>query len=85
MGHIPACIACDESVAEKWEGPVDESIRRSSRKMDRLRLSMESVGMDVFATAKKVGWDIQPIPCADYEYGKREHGDIRSVALLIIE
>ncbi|MCQ1538215.1 DUF2284 domain-containing protein [Methanocalculus taiwanensis] len=84
FGAYP-CIFCDECVVEEWEGPVDESIRRSCRQMDRVRPSMESVGMDVFATAKKVGWDIQPIPCAGYEYGKIEHGDIRSVALLLIE
>lgn len=83
--EVYPCIFCEESVAEEWDGPIDESIRRSCRKMDRVRPSMESVGMDVFATAKKVGWDIEPICCAGYEYGKIEHGDIRSVALLLIE
>lgn len=84
FGAYP-CIFCDECVAEEWDGPVDESIRRTCRRMDRVRPSMESVGMDVFATARKAGWNIQPIPCAGFEYGKIEHGNIQSVALLLIE
>lgn len=83
FGAYP-CIFCETCIAEEAEGSVDESLRRRCRMMDRVRPSMEAVGMDVFATARKVGWEIDPIPCADLEYGKIIHGNIRSVGLLLI-
>jgi hypothetical protein len=46
---------------------------------------MESAGMDVFATAKKVGWDISTIPCKDMEYGKIVHANIVSYGLVLID
>jgi hypothetical protein len=53
--------------------------------MDLVRPSMEAAGMDVFATARKVGWDIHTIPCKDLEYGKVTRFDLVSVGLLLLE
>jgi len=86
FGAYP-CIYCEHQhcVAEEQTGVVDESIRRLCRHMDLVRPTMEGAGMDVFATAKKAGWDIQTIPCKDLEYGKIEHGNIVSIGLVLIE
>ncbi len=84
FGAYP-CIYCDRCVAEETEGTVDESFRRKCRNMDRVRPSMEAAGMDVFATAKKVGWEISTIPCKDLEYGMVTRFDFRSVGLLLID
>ncbi|NYT05739.1 MAG: DUF2284 domain-containing protein [Methanomicrobiales archaeon] len=84
FGAYP-CIFCHPCVAEEREGPVDESMRRFCRHQDLLRPSMEAAGIDVFATARHAGWDIRPIPCRDMEYGKIMHGDIRSVALVLVD
>ncbi|MFP4171050.1 MAG: DUF2284 domain-containing protein [Methanomassiliicoccales archaeon] len=84
MGAYP-CIYCDHCVAEEQEGPVNESLRRLCRHMDKVRPSMEGSGIDVFATAKRVGWDLSTIPCRNMEYGKIEHTDIRSVGILLME
>jgi predicted metal-binding protein len=84
FGGYP-CIYCEECVAEVCEGVVDESIRRKCRHMDMVRPSMEAAGMDVFATAKNAGWDLQTIPCKNREYGKIMHSDIVSVALVLID
>jgi hypothetical protein len=46
---------------------------------------MEAAGMDVFATAKKAGWDLSTIPCRDMEYGKIIHSNIVSIGLVLIE
>jgi len=84
FGGYP-CIYCEECVAEECTGTVDESIRRKCRHMDMVRPSMEAAGMDVFATAKNAGWDLQTIPCRNMEYGKVMHSDIVSVGLVLIE
>jgi predicted metal-binding protein len=84
FGGYP-CIYCEECIAEQCEGPVDESMRRKCRHMDLVRPSMEAAGMDVFATAKKVGWELSTIPCKDMEYGKVIHGNIVSFGLVLIE
>jgi len=84
FGGYP-CIFCEECVAEQCEGVVDESIRRMCRHMDMVRPSMEAAGMDVFATAKKAGWELSTIPCKDLEYGKVIHGDIVSIGLVLLE
>jgi hypothetical protein len=55
------------------------------RDLDKVRPSMEAAGMDVFATAKNVGWDLETIPCKDNEYGKIIHSDIHSIGLVLIE
>ena len=72
-------------MAEEAEGNVDESMRRTCRHMDMVRPSMEAAGMDVFATARKAGWELQTIPCRDLEYGKVVHSDITSIGLVLLE
>jgi predicted metal-binding protein len=86
FGAYP-CIYCEHQhcVAEEHEGVVDESIRRLCRHMDLVRPTMEGAGIDVFATARNVGWDLHIVPCMDMEYGKIMHADIRSIGLVLIE
>lgn len=84
FGAYP-CIYCEHCVAEESSGPVDRSMKRLCRHMDKVRPSMESAGMDVFATARKAGWDISTIPCKDMEYGKIVHANIVSFALVLID
>jgi predicted metal-binding protein len=84
FGGYP-CIYCEECIAEQCEGNVDESMRRKCRHMDLVRPSMEAAGMDVFATAKKAGWELSTIPCRDMEYGKIIHSNIVSIGLVLIE
>jgi len=64
---------------------VDESYRRFCRSPDRVRPSMEAAGMDVFATAAKVGWEIRTIPSRNLEYGKIVRPDVVSVGLVLLE
>jgi predicted metal-binding protein len=79
------CIYCERCVAEEAEGPVDRSMKRLCRHMDKVRPSMEAAGIDVFATARNAGWELSTIPCKDLEYGKIVHADIVSFALVLIE
>jgi len=60
-------------------------MRRKCRHMDLVRPSMEAAGMDVFATAKKVRWELSTIPCKDMEYGKVMHSNIVSIGLVLLE
>lgn len=84
LGAYP-CIYCEHCVAEEHGGVVDESMRRLCRHMDKVRPSMEAAGIDVFATARNVGWELSTIPCKDLEYGKIVHGDIVSIGLVLID
>lgn len=86
FGAYP-CIYCEHQhcVAEESEGPVDESLRRKCRHLDLVRPTMEGAGIDVFATARKAGWEISTIPCQDLEYGKIQHGNIVSIGLVLLE
>ncbi len=86
FGAYP-CIYCEHQhcVAEEHEGIVDESVRRLCRHMDLVRPTMEGSGIDVFATARSVGWDLHVVPCRDMEYGKIVHGKITSIGLVLIE
>ncbi len=86
FGAYP-CIYCEHQhcVAEEVEGVVDESLRRKCRHLDLVRPTMEGAGMDVFATARAVGWELETIPCKDLEYGKIVHGDIVSIGLVLLE
>jgi predicted metal-binding protein len=86
FGAYP-CIYCEHQhcVAEEATGVVDESLRRQCRHLDLVRPTMEGAGMDVFATAKKAGWDLETIPCKDLEYGKIVHGNIISIGLTLLE
>jgi predicted metal-binding protein len=86
FGGYP-CIWCEHQhcVAEESEGVVDESLRRKCRHMDLVRPSMEAAGIDVFATAKNIGWELSTIPCRNLEYGKIVHSHIHSVGLVLVE
>ena len=86
FGGYP-CIWCEHQhcVAEEAEGMVDESIRRKCRHMNLVRPSMEAAGIDVFATARNIGWELTTIPCKNMEYGKIVHSHIHSVGLVLIE
>jgi predicted metal-binding protein len=86
FGGYP-CIYCEHQhcVAEEAPGIVDESMRRKCRHMDLVRPSMEAAGMDVFGTAKNVGWNLETIPCKDMEYGKITHSNVQSIGLVLIE
>lgn len=84
FGGYP-CAFCEECVAEEQPGSVDESYRRFCREQDRVRPSMEAAGMDVFATARKVGWELRTIPVPDLEYGRILRPDVVSVGLVLIE
>jgi predicted metal-binding protein len=84
FGAYP-CIYCEHCVAEESAGPVDRSMKRLCRHMDKVRPSMESAGMDVFATARKAGWEVSTIPCKDLEYGKIMHANVVSFALVLID
>jgi predicted metal-binding protein len=84
LGAYP-CIYCEHCVAEEAVGPVDRSMKRLCRHMDKVRPSMEAAGIDVFETVRNAGWEISTIPCKDLEYGKIVHANIMSFALLLIE
>ncbi|HXZ24010.1 MAG TPA: DUF2284 domain-containing protein [Methanomassiliicoccales archaeon] len=84
FGAYP-CIYCEHCVAEESVGPVDASMKRLCRHMDKVRPSMEAVGMDVFATARKAGWEISTIPCKDLEYGKIVHANLSTFALVLLD
>lgn len=47
--------------------------------------SIGAAGMDVFTTAKNVGWNLEKIPCKKGEYGKIMHSNIHSVWLVLTE
>lgn len=84
FGGYP-CAFCEECVAEEQAGSVDESFRRFCREQDRVRPSMEAAGMDVFATARRVGWELKTIPSRNLEYGKILRPDVVSVGLVLLE
>jgi predicted metal-binding protein len=84
FGAYP-CIYCEHCVAEESSGPVDRSMKRLCRHMDKVRPSMEAAGMDVFATVEKAGWELSTIPCKDMEYGKIVHAKIVSFGLVLID
>jgi hypothetical protein len=46
---------------------------------------MEAAGIDVFATARNIDWELNIIPCKNMEYGKIVHSRIHSVGLVLIE
>ncbi len=69
------CIYCEECVAEQSEGVVDLSLKRNCRHAEKVRTSMEAVGVDVFATVRKLNLPIEVIPCENNAYGKITHTD----------
>lgn len=79
------CYYCEECVAEQSKGPVDVSFKRDCRHAEKVRPSMEAVGIDVFATVRKLGLPIEVIPCKDNQYGKFMHPNFDSYGLLLID
>jgi predicted metal-binding protein len=71
-------------VAEQSEGVVDLSLKRNCRHAEKVRTSMEAVGVDVFATVRKLNLPIEVIPCENNAYGKITHTDLNSYGLLLI-
>ncbi|MDI6896126.1 DUF2284 domain-containing protein [Methanocella conradii] len=84
FGAYP-CYYCEECVAEQSKGPVDVSFKRDCRHAEKVRPSMEAVGIDVFATVRKLGLPIEVIPCKDNQYGKFMHPSFDSYGLLLID
>ena len=78
------CIYCEECVAEQSEGVVDLSLKRNCRHAEKVRTSMEAVGVDVFATVRKLNLPIEVIPCENNAYGKITHTDLNSYGLLLV-
>ena len=63
-------------MAEQSEGAVDLSLKRNCRHAEKVRTSMEAVGVDVFATVRKLSLPIEVIPCENNAYGKITHTDL---------
>ena len=78
------CIYCEECVAEQSEGVVDLSLKRNCRHAEKVRTSLEAVGVDVFATVRKLNLPIEVIPCENNEYGKITRTDLNSYGLLLV-
>lgn len=86
FGGYP-CIWCEHQhcVAEEAEGITDESYWRKCRHRDLVCPGMEAAGIDVFATARNIGWELSAIPWKNREYGKILHCPLHSVGLVLIE
>ncbi len=84
FGAYP-CYFCEDCVAEEATGPVNLSFKRDCRHAEKVRTSMEAVGIDVFATVRNLGLPIEVIPCKGNEYGKFMHPRFDSYGLLLIE
>ena len=84
FGAYP-CYFCEDCVAEQAKGVVDLSVKRDCRHAEKVRTSMEAVGIDVFETVRRLGLPIDVIPCKQNEYGKFEHPHFDSYGLLLIE
>ncbi|BAI61882.1 conserved hypothetical protein [Methanocella paludicola SANAE] len=83
FGAYP-CYFCEECVAEQAKGVVDVSMKRECRHAEKVRTSMEAVGIDVFTTVRGQGLPIEVIPCRKNEYGKFMHSRFDSYGLLLI-
>lgn len=79
------CAFCEDCVAEQSTGVVDRSLKRDCRHAERVRTSMEAVGIDVFATISKMRLPIDIIPCEGNVYGKIQHININSYGLLLLD
>lgn len=79
------CAFCEDCVAEQSTGVVDRSLKRDCRHAERVRTSMEAVGIDVFATISKMHLPIDIIPCEGNVYGKIQHININSYGLLLLD
>ena len=83
FGAYP-CYFCEDCVAEQAKGCVDVSFKRDCRHAEKVRTSMEAVGIDVFATVRGQGLPIEVVPCKDNEYGKFMHPHFDSYGLLLV-
>lgn len=83
FGAYP-CYFCEDCVAEQAKGVVDLSMKRDCRHAEKVRTSMEAVGIDVFSTVRKLGLPIEVIPCKRNEYGKFMHPRFDSYGLLLV-
>jgi predicted metal-binding protein len=73
---------CKECVLEVEERGADLSFKRDCRHSEKVRSSMEAVGIDVFATARKPNLPIDVIPCEDNVHGRITTSNINSYGLL---
>ncbi|MCD1295484.1 metal-binding protein [Methanocella sp. CWC-04] len=83
FGAYP-CIFCEDCIPEETKGIIDVSLKRECRHMEKVRTSMEAVGIDVFATVHKMGLPLEVVPCKGNEYGKIMHPNINSYGLLLV-
>lgn len=79
------CSYCSECVAQQSAGVVDPSLKRVCRHLERVRPSMEAVGIDVFSTVRKLHLPIEVIPCEDNGHGRITHTHLNSYGLLLID
>ena len=63
---------------------MDLSLKRACRHAERVRTSMEAVGVDVFATVRKLDLPIKVIPCEGNVYGMITHTNLNSYGLLLV-
>jgi predicted metal-binding protein len=71
-------------VAEQTNGVVDVSLKRECRHAEKVRTSMEAVGIDVFTTVRGQNLPIEVIPCKGEVYGKFMHPRFDSYGLLLL-
>jgi len=83
FGAYP-CYFCEDCVAEQTKGVVDVSLKRECRHAEKVRTSMEAVGIDVFATVRGQNLPIEVIPCKGEQYGKFMHPRFDSYGLLLL-
>jgi len=79
------CSYCNECIVSQSAGVVDLSLKRACRHMEKVRPSMEAVGIDVFSTVRKLNLPIEVIPCEDNVHGRIMHTHLNSYGLLLIE
>ncbi len=79
------CSYCSDCIAQQSAGVVDLSLKRACRHSERVRPSMEAVGIDVFSTVRKLHLPIEVIPCEDNVHGRIMHTHLNSYGLLLID
>ena len=79
------CSYCNECIVSQSAGVVDLSLKRVCRHSERVRPSMEAVGIDVFSTVRKLHLPIEVIPCEDNVHGRIMHTHLNSYGLLLID
>ena len=78
------CTYCKECVLEAEGRVADLSLKRDCRHSEKVRPSMEAVGIDVFATVRKLNLPIDVIPCEDNVHGRITTSNINSYGLLLL-